>query len=134
MLNHVPLGLWAVSVPFDLLGLWFGSPVWWAVSFWNVVLGLVAAAPTAVAGMIDLAALVRGPRPERLALVHLSLMLSAAGVFAVSLVVRHGPEPAAGLPRLAITGIDVLGTLLLAIGGWFGGELVYGHGAGVRRD
>jgi uncharacterized membrane protein len=55
-------------------------------------------------------------------------------VFAVSLVVRHGPEPAAGLPRLVAMGIDVLGTLLVVIGGWFGGELVYGHGAGVRGE
>ena len=44
MMNHVPIGTWLVSVPFDVLGLWSGSPLWWAVSFWSIVAGPVAAA------------------------------------------------------------------------------------------
>lgn len=134
MMNHVSLGTWLVAAPFDVLGLWLGSPVWWVVSFWSIVAGLAAAGPTILSGMVDYAANVRGSRPERLAIIHMALMLTVVGVFALSLVCRHGPEPVDSASRLLATGCDCLGSLLLAVGGWFGGELVYGHGVGVRES
>jgi uncharacterized membrane protein len=132
ILNHVPIGLLSITVPFDVLGLWLGSPFWWAVSYWNIVAALVAAAPTVLSGFVDNAAFVRGSRPERLVVFHLTFMLCALGVFALSLVFRPDPEQASFLSLLAPLGFDCLGTLLLMIGGWFGGELVCGHGVGLR--
>jgi uncharacterized membrane protein len=132
MMNHVPMGTWLVSVPFDVLGLWSESPLWWAVSFWSIVAGLAAAAPTVLSGMVDYAVNVRGPRPERLAILHMTLMLIVAGLFALSLVCRHGPEPVDSASRLLATGCDCIGALMLVVGGWFGGELVYGHDVGLR--
>ena len=133
MMNHVPIGTWLVSVPFDVLGLWLGSPLWWAVSFWSIVAGLAAAVPTVLSGMVDYTVNVRGSRPERLAIIHMTLMLTVAGVFALSLVCRHGPEPLESASRSLATCCDCIGALLLVVGGWFGGELVYGHGIGVRE-
>lgn len=134
MMNHVPIGTWLVSLPFDVLGLCFGSPLWWAVSFWSIVAGMVAAAPTVISGMVDYATNVRGPRPERLAIIHMTVMLTVVGVFALSLVCRHGPEPVDFASCLLATGCDCFGAILLVVGGWFGGELVYGHGIGVRES
>jgi len=61
-------------------------------------------------------------------------MLAALGSFAVGLVLRHGPELVEPWRRGSATALDCLGTLLLAVGGWFGGELVYGHGVGMRKN
>jgi uncharacterized membrane protein len=133
IVNHAPMGLLSVCVAFDVLGLCLGSPIWWQVGFWNIAAGLVTAAPAVVSGLADFIAHVRGPRPERLAVVHLTLMLSALGAFGLGLVFRHGPELSDGSLRLVAVAIDCLGTLLLAAGGWFGGELVYGHAVGVRQ-
>ena len=63
----------------------------------------------------------------------MTLMLSALGAFGLSLVFRHSPELSDWSLRLVAMAIDCLGTLLLAAGGWFGGELVYGHAVGVRQ-
>jgi uncharacterized membrane protein len=127
------MGLLSICVAFDVLGFCLGSPIWWQVGFWNIAVGLVTAVPAMVSGLADFVAHVRGPRPERLAVVHMTLMLSALGVFGLSLVFRHGPELSDWWPRMVAIAIDCLGTLLLAAGGWFGGELVYGHALGVRQ-
>jgi uncharacterized membrane protein len=128
------MGLLSVCVAFDVLGLCLGSPIWRDVGFWNIAAGLVTAAPAVVSGLADFAAQVRGPRPERLATVHMTLMLSALGAFGMSLVFRRRPELSDWSLRLAAMAIDCLGTLLLAAGGWFGGELVYDHAVGVRQS
>jgi uncharacterized membrane protein len=132
IMNHLPIGLLSVAPPFDILGLWSGSDIWWAISYWNIVIALIAGMPTVITGIVDYLAFVRGSRPDRLALIHLTLMLSALGVFVMSLVFRHGSAPPESTSLLLVIGLDCFGTLLLMVGGWFGGELVYGHGVGFR--
>lgn len=132
IINHLPLGLLPAAIPLDVAGLWSGATFWWAASFWNIVMGLAAGIAAAVAGMLDYAAYVEGRRPQNLTVVHLTLMLSAGGVFAVGLIVRGGPEPGDATARWLAMSMDAVGALLLAAGGWYGGELVYGHGTGVR--
>jgi uncharacterized membrane protein len=131
---HVPLGLFATALPLDILAIGMDWRSLWAVSFWNIALGLIAAVPTAMSGWLDFMAYVRGGRPERLALIHLTVMLSAVAVFAASLVFRHGPQPTDLFPATLVTATDTVGTLLIALGGWLGGELVYGNGIGIRSD
>jgi uncharacterized membrane protein len=120
-------------VPFDVLGVWLESPFWWAAAYWNIIVALLAAIPTVLFGLTDYAAYVRGERPERLALLHMIVILSALGMFALSIVCRS-PEPNYSVPRLVPLIFDCLGMLLVAVGGWFGGELVYGHGIGMRKN
>jgi hypothetical protein len=61
------------------------------------------------------------------------LMLTAVTFFGVDLLVRGGAAPPHGLARLGIVAIDVAGAVVLMIGGWYGGELVFGHGIGGRQ-
>lgn len=131
---HLPLGLFSASLPLDVLAIGLGTPSLWMVSFWTIVFGLIMAVPTAVTGWLDFRAYVRGEMPERIAIIHLTVMLSAVGVFAVSLICRRGPSWTDTFPVSLVTAVDAIGVLLIALGGWFGGELVYGHGIGVRNN
>lgn len=63
--------------------------------------------------MADYAANARGHRPKRLGIIYMTRMLAVTGVFALSLVCRHGPEPADSASRLLAVGCDCLGSLLL---------------------
>lgn len=131
ILTDFPVGLWVISFVWDVVAISTGSTLWWTLSFWTMLVGLLMALPTAVTGLVDFT----GIRPEdpakRTAIVHLVLTVSVASLFLVNLVLRGGsePPPNAGL-AVFLTGFA---DLLLMFGGWFGGKLVFVHGIGTEK-
>jgi uncharacterized membrane protein len=49
------------------------------------------------------------------------------------LVVRRKPGLPSDHGQLIVLGLEILGFLLLGIGGWLGGHLVFHHGIGQDR-
>jgi uncharacterized membrane protein len=95
--------------------------------------GLGTALLALFTGFMDYVAIPESHPAQRVANRHLAWVLSAIGVFTVNLLIRGGGQPPAGLYRLPDFILSVIGLVLLAIGGWYGGDLVYGHGIGQRR-
>jgi uncharacterized membrane protein len=44
--------------------------------------------------------------------------------------VRGGPAPPAGRAAVGVLLLEGVGLLLLSVGGWYGGHLVFHHGVG----
>jgi uncharacterized membrane protein len=133
VLSDFPLALLGTSLLWDAIGIWRGEAVWWAISFWNITLGLVIALVAAMAGAVDYAAIREGNPAVKLATSHMILMLLAVSMYIASLLLRGGPAPPAGAGRLAGLILESLGLILLAAGGWCGGHLVFHHGIGRDR-
>jgi len=104
---------------------------WWAASFWLVAGGLLAAAPTVCAGFFDYLTAVRGERPERTATVHMLVMLTGISCFGIELLFRGGTAPPSGAALISTVALDAVGAAIVTVGGWYGGELVFGHAVGV---
>lgn len=135
-LVHLPLGLLTASAAWDLLGVLGVGPgagaLFFQVAFWSIAGGLVAAAPTVVSGFLDFLAIGKDrEKAADLAIYHLGTMLSAAAAYGGSLVARGGPSPAEGARLGWAMALAGAGLLLLIVGGWMGGELVYRHGVGT---
>ncbi len=130
-LSHFPLALLATSVIFDAVGLWREESICWTIGFWNIVLGLVLAVPTAVTGFIDYVTIVRGPRAERTATIHMIVMLTAVTLFGLSLLARGGQIPQEPIQRFSALALDAAGALLICAGGWFGGDLILRYSVGL---
>ena len=130
MLSDFPLALLGTSLLWDGLGWWRGEALWWAISFWNIALGLVIALAAAMAGAADYAAIKQGDSALKLATRHMIIMLLAVGMYAASLLLRGGPAPPAGAGRILGLILESLGLILLMVGGWCGGHLVFHHGIG----
>lgn len=130
LLTDFPIALWSASLLADLVGLWRGREIYGQFAFWAIALGLIIAAPTIVTGLIDYAAIAQQHPALESATWHMWIMLSAATAYACSFIARLGHSPSIGLA----VGLSVLGLLLLLLGGWFGGELVFRHGVGSRGD
>jgi uncharacterized membrane protein len=126
------MGLLGSAPLWDALGLWRGEGVWWAVSYWVVVAGLVAAAAAATAGAVDYAAIEQGDPALDTGNRHLMLMLAALAPFFLGMFARGGPGGPGGWSAAAVLLLDGAGLLLLSVGGWYGGHLVYHHGVGVE--
>lgn len=131
MLVHFPVAFWTLATVCDgcaLAGFVSGRP--YAVGL--LALGLVVAIPAMVSGFFDLAGLKGDAVPDGGR--HMLLMSSAWAFYLFALITRLDENVLAPdsqlLPRL----LGLVGFCLIAVGGWFGGRLVYHHGAGVKRD
>lgn len=130
MLSDFPMAFLLASVPLDVIAIVRGTAVWWSVSFWTVVVGAIAAVPTACVGLIDYARIPGGPAAKA-ATIHMLVNLTAVLCFGIDLLVRGGASPPQGRVLVAAVALDVIGTSFLIVGGWYGGELAYVHGVGV---
>ena len=125
MLVGIPIGLWVFAMVADLVHLFGGSPVWKVVALYAIGGGIVAALVAAVPGFIDFTS-ISDRRVRRVALTHMMVNLVVVGLFALSFWLRL-VSPLGGVP-VAVSGV---GVVLLGLGGWLGGELVFVHGMGV---
>jgi uncharacterized membrane protein len=134
---HLPIGLLAAATLFDLLGLAAVVEGAWRFSLWCVGLGLVSGVPAVITGLLDYAALPRGHRAETAATWHLSVMLAALAAYGVRALLSFvGDSPGAPVPAqpYLVSGLSVVGVVLLGLGGWLGGQLVYRHGVGTALE
>lgn len=130
VLSDVPVGLLGTSLVWDLVGIWRGETVWWAISFWVIALGLGAAGAAATAGFVDYTAIAQDDPAQATATRHMLFILGALAPYAISLVLRGGSAPPSGGATSGVLLLEALGLLLLSAGGWYGGHLVFHHGVG----
>jgi uncharacterized membrane protein len=102
------------------------ATVWWIA----LVSGLVTTVPTALTGFFDWLEIERRTPLWRTATAHLSAMLIATILFAITAGAGHGDyvdgEVSGGSLVLTLVGYAVL-----VVGGWLGGSVVYVHGMRV---
>lgn len=92
--------------------------------------GLLASIPALATGLVELVVLNLNPRQEHLVLRHLSFMGTAVAVFFLGWLLHEFDKIFPGV----LFGVNTVGLVILFIGGWFGGELVYGNETVVRPD
>jgi len=124
---HLPLGLLASATIADvahLAGLW-REPRYAA---WLMAWGLGWALVAMAAGLYDFGRLRREIVPN--ALRHMGAMALAVLGYAITLYLRRDTLAAGLEPPTLSFALSIISGLVLALGGWFGGELVYRFGAG----
>ena len=123
LLTDIPIGTWSSSAILDLIG---GRASRQAADRLLVV-GLLAAGPTAVTGWSDWTDASEAEREiSRVGIVHAVSNVAAIGFFTASVAARRASERARGR-RLSLAGLAALG-----VGGYLGGHLSYVHGSRVE--
>jgi uncharacterized membrane protein len=132
MLVMFPLALFVSGVIFDLVDLFGGPALLGEVAYYNILVGLVGGVLAAATGAFDLLAIPAGTRAKRVgvlhALINTGMILLFAGVWTVR---GSAIDHSAGGGVLAIEVVALAG---VAVGAWFGGELVDRLGVGVDLD
>ncbi len=129
---HFPAALWPASLLWDALGGWRGEALWWQMSYWSLALGSIMAIPALVTGFLEYLGLPPDARAMQAATAHMLVMLTTTSAFVASWLLRSGTAGAA--PPLLAVGLSLAGLLLLLVGGWLGGTLVYRYGVGRPDD
>ena len=97
-----------------------------------ISVGLILAAPTALTGLLDWLQLDKGSHARQLGLVHLSTMITATVVFAVTWIVQLDGYKHDNVQAGALI-LGIIAELLLVAGGYLGGTLVFVYGIRVLK-
>lgn len=128
MLVVFPLGLLAMAVIFDAIGLFIGNSYWSEIAFWMIAAGIVTGLIAAPFGAIDWAAIPSGTRAKRIGALHGIGNVIVILLFAASWWLRLGaPSTPVDLALM----LSFAGAALALGTGWLGGELVDRLGVGV---
>ena len=131
MLVAFPIGLWVFSLAADLIFMWRGNPAWDYVAFYSFAGGCAGALLAAVFGLIDLLG-VKDTEAFRTGLMHAGCVVVALVIFAASFYLRTaGGSHMVGVGSKIPVVLSFIGVIVLSVGGWLGGELVFRYGAGV---
>jgi uncharacterized membrane protein len=95
--------------------------------------GLLAAVPTAITGLLDWLAMPRGTPARLTATWHLAVMVAATITFAVAWLLQR-PGYLDGTVRTGGWVVAVIAEVLLAVGGYLGGTIVFVYGHRVVGD
>jgi uncharacterized membrane protein len=99
-------------------------------AFVAVCAGLIVAAPTALAGVLDYLTIPRGTPLRRAAAIHWVINVTAVAVYLVAAVLLE-PGPGDGNVRLVGAIVSAGAWALLLVGGWLGGTMVFRYGMRV---
>lgn len=136
----LPVGLWSMAFVFDLLSrIGAGNPTYVRTSFACILVGLVGALAAVPTGVADWT----GVKPEkpawRVGLVHLTLNVVVALLFALNLGLRWGDARGAGGAGDAgrvgggALALSAVGVALLWVSVYLGGRMTFEHGVSVAR-
>jgi uncharacterized membrane protein len=130
VVTHFPMALLPVSFFGDLIGIWTDASFWWSFSFYNLAIGLVLSIPALITGMIDFMAIPQEGAADRVAMRHMTIIITAITLYTGSFFIRFGVEIPSGWRLISSVSLSLLGLIFLLIGGWLGGQLVYRFGVG----
>ncbi len=132
---HFPLALYPATVLFDLLAfIRHDGSVYTHGAFILIVAASIAAIGAMSTGFAQLPDIPPESPAWKMAMLHMSVQMTAGGIFLVSLLLRlrHVDDVH---PPIAAVLCAVIGTGALFYGGWLGGHMVFSHGVSVEmRD
>jgi uncharacterized membrane protein len=133
ILVTIPIGTWAASLVFDIIGLASDDPTPFVVGARVLILiGIIGALLAAVFGFVDYAQLARGTAARKTATVHMALNLGVTVLFIVNLLLRWSADD----DEVSIVGfiLSIVALGALGVSGWLGGKLAYHYGVRVADE
>jgi uncharacterized membrane protein len=103
-----------------------GAYGWWIA----LIAGLIFTVPTALTGFADWLTIEWGSELWKTATAHMAAMVTATIFFALAAIFGHAQYTHGDVSSGAFV-LTVIGFLILTLGGWLGGAVVYVHGMRV---
>ncbi len=133
VLVHFTIALFSLSVLFDILGRIFKKDSFHVAAWLNLIGGGVAVIATVIFGVIAESRAPHTDAGHALIETHETIGFIVLGIILVLAIWRFflkGKLPVKGLAIYFV--IAILGVFLMFVGAYYGGEMVYTHGYGVK--
>lgn len=134
ILVHFTIGLVGASLMFELLARFFKSPSLGAAGWWTLAAAVPLTAVTVITGLMSRrrAAMAEGPALQYMR-IHTALGATFYGTLIATGVWRWTFWSHTSMPSVAYLAALGAVVLLMTVQGFFGGELVYAFGVGIRH-
>lgn len=134
-LVHFPSALFPIAFVLDIVSRISADLTVTRAAFYNIGFGLGFAALAAVTGLIDYVPMIggRNERSLRLGTLHLLSQVTGVGLMAGSLAVRAFDYNATQTPWAALA-LAGAGAVIIGVGNYLGGSLVYKQGVRVGEE
>jgi uncharacterized membrane protein len=129
----IPIGAWAASIVFDLIGFFAEEPTPYALGAQVLIaIGIFGALLAAILGFLDYLVIPAGTAAKRTAVTHMAINLGVTALYIVNWFVRA----AAGHDEISVVGfiLGLIGFAALGVSGWLGGKLAYHYGVRVAAE
>jgi len=135
LLVTAPIGLLTWAFIADIVYLASGKEdVWYDISFWSGVAGVIAALVAAIPGFGDYLSVALYSDARVMATAHMVLNLTVVGLFAIAAALAADDGATRGRELGVVVALHAIGVGLLAVSGALGGEMVYRHHLAVIPD
>ena len=134
MLVHFPVAFWTVAAVAYVAGAAGLSEAAAAIAAFSNAAGLIMAVFAMAAGLLELRAIDSRSAAMRVATWHMMVMATAWVCFLLALLLPTFSRAALDRSTAQLAGVASAGVgfLLMSVGGWLGGRLVYEFGIGVK--
>jgi uncharacterized membrane protein len=131
MFVHFPIAFYLATLVFDVMSRIEPNQGLVQAGTYLLVGALLATVILLITGLTDWAGMVRGSRKKRKATQHLTVQITSAAFFIVTLILRWPERGAAQADTLWIV-LEAIGYAIIIVGQYLGGVLVYEMGMRVR--
>jgi nitrite reductase/ring-hydroxylating ferredoxin subunit/uncharacterized membrane protein len=129
LLTDIPIGAWTLAILLELVGLLFGIPQLGLAASIAGGIGVLGALAAAIAGLADWMDI--DPPEKAIGAFHAMVNVSATVLFLASLLMRWRHHWEVGWETFVVA---MAGYLLVMIGGYLGGVLVFYKGVMINRN
>ncbi len=132
----LPIGLFVWALVADIV---YASRdhehYWYTISMWSGIAAIVTALLAALPGFGDYMTMARHTKDASMAVAHMTLNLTVVALYFIAMLLMLNDNATSGGTLGAVIALHAVGTGLLALSGYLGGEMVYrGHLAIVPDD
>ena len=132
-LVHLPIGFFILSLLLDIASyVWVTLDDLTRASFYAMGIGVAFGILAAITGLVDRSDIRLDHPARRTANIHMTLNLTAIGLFGINFLLRAGQHELDTTP-LANLLLSLVGVGIILVSGYLGGTMVYDDGVGVGR-
>jgi uncharacterized membrane protein len=131
----IPIGLFAWAFVCDIVFVARDhDQAWYDMGFWAGIAAVVTALVAALPGFGDYMTVARKSDASAIATAHMTLNLVIVGMYFIAILLMLDNGATSGGQLGAVIALHGIGTGLLAMSGWLGGEMVFRHHIGIVSD
>ena len=135
MLVGIPIGLFVWTFVADIIYLATDKEhMWYDIAFWSGIAAWVSALVAALPGFGDLLTVAVKTDARQMSLIHMALNVTIVALYFVAMLLMLDDGAVTGTELTLVVILHGLGSGLLLVSGWLGGEMSYRYHLGMVPD
>jgi uncharacterized membrane protein len=129
LLVALPVGLFVWTLIADIVYLTdkTGRAEWYSIAFWTGIAAIVTALLAALPGFGDYFTMAVRSDARAMATAHMLLNLTVVALYVVAMLLMLDNNARTGGRLTVVVLLHLIGTGMLSLSGWLGGEMVFRH-------